>query len=280
MSADILMVVYNRAAYTRRTLPRLLEVANAEGGRVWLWRNGDDAAVGDAIAPLLDHPALHRVHHEPANAPLRDAANWLWRESDGDFVGKVDDDCVVHDGWLAGTMEDHRRGTQFGSLCAWHYAEEDFDPDLAAPKIEEIDGVRLLRNMWTAGSGYLMSRACVDDVGPIRSDESWFDFCVRASRRGWVFGWPLPLRFQDHLDDPRAHGSGVTSDAELERSSPLSAHSLGVQSVEEWLDALRADARHVQTSSLRSFDYGPIGKRVNRLRRRLRPGAATRKPIY
>ena len=148
MPVDVLMVVHARPEYSARTLPRLLDVCAAEGGRVWLWRNGDDSAVADVVERHLDHPALHRVHHEPANAPLRDATNWLWRESHGPFVGKVDDDCLVHPGWLATMLELHGRGGHFGALCAWHYAPEDFDEELAAAKIVEIDGVRLLRNLW------------------------------------------------------------------------------------------------------------------------------------
>ncbi|MEM9467300.1 MAG: glycosyltransferase [Actinomycetota bacterium] len=280
MAADILMVVYNRPEYTRRTLPRLLDLASDEGGRVWVWQNGDDAEIGALLDEVADHPALFRRHHEPANGPLRDATNWLWRESEGALVGKVDDDCLVHEGWLRETTADHARGRRFGALCAWHYAPEDFDPALAAAKVQEVDGVTLLRNMWTAGSGYLMSRACVDDTGPIGDDETWFDYCVRASRRGWISGWPVPLRFQDHLDDPRAVGSGVSSDADLARSAPLSARSLGVDDLDGWVAALRADAHHVQTASLRPFDYGPIGKRLQRLLRRLRGRGAKRKPIY
>lgn len=282
MAADVLMVVHSRAAYTARTLPRLLDVCEAEGGRVRVWRNGDDPEVAAVVASCRDHPALHEVHHEPANAPLRVATNWLWAGTDGAFVGKVDDDCLVRPGWLAGLRDLHARGERFGALCAWHYAPDDFDEQLARPKIEEIDGVRLLRNLWTAGSGYVMRRSVVEDCGGIGDDESWHGFCVRASRRGWISGWPLPLILQDHLDDPRIDGSGVTTDADLERYLPLSARSLGITTLDDWIRALRDDARYVQTASLDPRAYSRFGRVLRRIGRRVgrASGAADRKPIY
>lgn len=282
MAADVLMVVHSRPAYTARTLPRLLDVCSAEGGRVWVWRNGDDPEVAEIVAAHRNHPALHEVHHDPDNAALRVATNWMWSTSDGAFVGKVDDDCLVHPGWLTTLTRLHEMGSRFGALCAWHYAPGDFDEALAGPKIQEIDGVRLLRNLWTAGSGYLMRRSVVQDCGGIGDDESWHGFCVRASRRGWISGWPIPLVLQDHLDDPRVEGSGVTTDADLERYLPLSARSLGIATVDDWVRALQADARYVQTASLSPRAYGRFGRVLRRIGRRAgqRHGAADRKPIY
>ena len=207
---------------------------------------------------------------------------WLWRESEGPLVAKVDDDCLVHPGWLATMVELHGRGDRFGALCAWHYAPDDFDEALAAPKIEEIDGVRILRNLWTAGSGYVMARALVDECEAIREGESWHGFCLRASGHGWISGWPVPLILQDHLDDPRVDGSGVQSDRDLERYLPLSARSLGITTVEAWSDALRADARHVQTASIDPSTYRGIKPLIRRVGRRLGlvDRASRRKPIY
>ncbi len=282
MTTDILMVVHRRPGYTNETLPRLLDVAAAEDGRVWVWQNGSNAEVTDIVKSCSEHSAMAGVRHDPRNSPLREATNWLWSETEGDFIAKVDDDCLVPTGWLSGLVAQHGLGEHFGALCAWHFPASDFDEVLARPKIQQVGGVTLMRNFWVAGSGYVMSRECVIDCQMIELDESWYDYCLRASMRGWIFGWPLPLILQNHLDDPRVEGSGIQDDSDLRSYIPLSAKSLGVSTVEDWIEALRADARFIQTASIHRYSYGRMAKVARSVGRRVKLSnvASRRKPIY
>ena len=117
---------------------------------------------------------MHRFHHSRENRKLREPTNWLWAESDGDFVSKVDDDCIVAPDWLDVLRRPYDDFDGFGVLGSWRFPDEDFDPELAAAKIQEFPGGhRVLRNHWVQGSGYLLPARLVERHGALRADESF-----------------------------------------------------------------------------------------------------------
>ena len=95
---DVLLITYRRPAYARLSIESLL--AQADGHtRVWLWHNGDDQETLALAEGYADHPRVHRFHHSPTNERLRAPTNWIWENSEGAYVSKVDDDCLLEDGW-------------------------------------------------------------------------------------------------------------------------------------------------------------------------------------
>ncbi len=248
-SIDILMITYKRPHYTRLALTRLLETCD-ENMRVWIWHNGDHAETLAVVREFEHHPRVHRVHHCPENLRLRAPTNWLYTESKGDFVTKVDDDCLMPDGWaqtLRSAMADEPR---FGVLGCWRFQEEDFVPELANQKIQSFGRHSVLRNLWVEGSGYLMRRACVQACGPIGEKESFWGYCLRVSEAGYINGWYWPPLRQPHLDDPREPLSAIKTDADLAANLPLSAIRSGVRTRDGWIAQLHRSARDVQAASL------------------------------
>jgi glycosyltransferase involved in cell wall biosynthesis len=246
---DILMITYNRPEYTRLSLTRLLETCN-QTMRVWLWHNGDHGETADVVKSVAQHPSVHEFHHSKENRKLREPTNWLWQNAKGDYLSKVDDDCLLPDGWAQQLRGAHEDGSQFGVLGCWRFQDEDFEPRLAERKIRELaGGHRVMTNCWVEGSGYLMKRRCVQQAGLLRPGETFTQYCVRLASAGWINGWYYPFIRQEHMDDPRALHSLIKSDADLQHHLPLSAINSGVKTVEQWTAQLRRSARIVQSAS-------------------------------
>ena len=265
------MITYNRPEYTQRSLGRLLETCD-ETMRVWIWHNGNDGPTLEVVRALANHPRVHEFYHCPENKKLWAPTNWFWEHARGDYLSKVDDDCVIPHGWGQILRKAHEDVPQFGVLGCWHFQENDFDLALAEPKIRQFSGGhRILQNFWVGASGYLMKRQCVDECGPLRAGES-FDgqWCIRLALNGWVHGWLYPLLVQEHLDDPRAPHSGLRGDSDVERKLPLSAAKNGIRSLAAWDAQLRRSARLIQQASIDPRDYTGWRKMLGRIKGRSR----------
>ena len=274
-TVDILMVTHRRPGYTRLALERLLETCD-ETMRVWLWHNGGHEETLEIVRSLASHPRVHRFHHSPENQKLREPTNWLWRESTGDFVSKVDDDCLMPDGWGRTLRQAHRDMPGLGVVGCWRFRDEDFVPELAEPRIEVLPGGhRVLRNLWVEGSGYLMKRACVEELGLLDRDMSFPMYCKRLARAGWLNGWYYPFLRQEHMDDPRSPYCELASDEDLERNMPLTAENFDVRTLDRRAQQIHSFAVHCQTASLDPRDYLGWRARVGRLLRRRGPGLRT-----
>ncbi|TVQ61650.1 MAG: glycosyltransferase family 2 protein [Phycisphaerales bacterium] len=263
------MITYNRPVYTRLSLERLLTTAD-ERTRVWVWHNGDDQETLGVVRDFEGHPRLHRVHHSPENVRLREPTNWLYREGEGQYVSKVDDDCLVPHGWIQTFREMHEREPKLGVVACWHFQEADYSSERSAHKTVTIgNGHRLIRNPWVGGSGYLLKRACIDRHGILGEGDSATEYWIRLARAGWLVGWAYPLVIQDHMDDPRSAHTMIRSDEDLERMMPLSARNFGAGSLAAWDAQLRRSARLVQKAPYDPRVYAPWRRTLRRRWRRV-----------
>lgn len=268
---DVLMITYRRPDYLRRTLPHLLDHCD-EAMRVWLWHNGDDAETLAVARSHADHPRVHRFHHSPRNVGLTEPTNWLWTNSDGAFVSKIDDDCLLEPGWARKLEAVHAADPRFGVLGSWRFQDEDFVPGLAVPKIGRFGGHRVLLNFWVQGSGYLLRRACIERHGVLRPGWSFPYYCQQLALAGWVNGWPYPFVREDHMDDPRSPNSLLRTDDDLLAELPLSARRTGVTTLAAWAAQQQRSARIVQAASIDPRDYTGWRRTLRSTRLRLRLG--------
>ena len=268
-SIDILMITYNRAEYTKLSLKRLLETSD-ETMRVWIWHNGTDKETLQVVQSFQCHPRLFKFYHSRENKKLREPTNWLWSESKSDFIGKVDDDCLVPDGWADKLRQAHLDVLEFGVIGCWHFLEEDFVPELANKKIKEYAcGHRLMRNCSVGGSGYLMKRACVNKMGLLRPKQSFTGYCVRLAAHGWANGWYYPFLYQEHMDDPRAQHTLLKTEEDFHRYMPLTAINFGITSIEDWLQHLHNDAVKIQAASINPKRYVGCSAKLRRARKKI-----------
>lgn len=275
---DILMITYERPEYIRLSVPHLLDTCPPDA-RIWLWHNGTDQPTLDAVEEFRDHPRVHRFRHSPVNVGLTEPTNWLWRESTGAYLSKVDDDCLPDSTWLDTLRRAHLDVPEFGVIGSWRFPDEDVDDDLVAAKLADYPGGhRLLRNHWVQGSGYLVKRDVIRQVGPLGDGETFTAWCLRAARLGWVNGWYHPFIPEDHMDDPRSPHTIYRTDEEFMARRPLSAQRTGVTTVAEWTTQMRHSARVVQAASLDLRDYQGWRQRRRNVTRRIRLALTGRAP--
>lgn len=270
---DVLMITYDRADYARQALARLVDVADAADTtvRVWIWHNGHDRATLEVAERFASHPRVHRFHHSHENQRLLVPTNWLWQEADGDYVAKVDDDCLVDDGWTDRLVAAHEAWDGFGVLACWRFQEEDFDPALSAPKIATFPGGhQVLQNLWVQGSSYVMPRRHVERFGTLGPRQSFTQYCKRLAVAGLVNGWCYPFVREDHMDDPRSSNTALRTDDDLRRRLPLSAQRNGVRTLAEWEASIRRSARIAQSAPLDAGRYRGWRKRLHNGSRRVR----------
>lgn len=268
--ADILMITYRSAGYLHLSLPRLLGTLGPDD-RVWLWHNGDDEATLEALRPYTSDPRVERFHHSRENVRLHPPTTWLWQESDARFVSKVDDDCLVSDGWLDTFAAAHEANPGLGALGSWRHPAEDFRPELAERKLRDLaGGHRIMENLWVQGSGYLLPLAKARALGGLQDGESFPALCLRLGRAGATNGFYYPFVAEEHMDDPRSPHTLIRTDADLADRLPLSAQANGIRTVEEWTAQLVESALVLQRAPTDLAYYGRVRTAARGLRRRMR----------
>lgn len=272
------MITYNRAEYTRMTLGRLLDTCD-EQMRVWVWHNGTDTDTLNAVESLSNHRSFYRLHVSEENKRLREPTNWFWSTSDAEYLSKVDDDCLLPDGWAQTLKAAHGANPTLGIIGCWRFYEEDFVPDLAEKKITSLGGGhQLMRNCWVQGSGYLMKRGCVEEAGLLRDNETFTDYSIRLALGGWQNGWYYPFIHEEHMDDPRSAFCGIKTEHDFQRSKPLSAINDRVRSLAEWAARVQYTARSVQEASPNPLHHTGWRGRVRRIQKRLLRAMGAREP--
>jgi len=264
------MITYNRPVYTRLALARLLDSAN-DDVRVWLWHNGVHEETLEVVEGYLDHPNVHKFHHSRENVKLRDPTNWILEEGDSEYVSKVDDDCLVPEGWIEVLTRAHEDEPAFGALGCWRFMPEDYNDADAQKKIREFKGGhKVMCHPWVEGSGFLLKRVCVDRVGKLRPRESGItSYLIRVALAGWTNGWYFPFLWQEHMDDPRAPHTLLKTDADFLQYSPLSAPLTGAETVAQWDRQLRNSAANLQKLPSDPSYYRPWRRSARRFLRRL-----------
>ncbi len=247
---DILMITYNRATYTKLALESLLNSCDSYM-RVWVWHNGDDEETLKVVKSFQDHPNFHRLKHSSKNLRLNPPTNWFWEESDGEYLTKVDDDCLLPEGWGASLRELHEENPDLGIVGCWRFYDEDFYPKLASKKMIQLRCLnQLMSNPWVQGSGYVMKRKCLEDNGgKLGENESFPAFCIRAALKGWKNGWAYPFIHEEHMDDPRSPYCLLKSDEDFMAQRPLSAINDNVVTLSDWAKRVRFMAKIVQKAS-------------------------------
>lgn len=265
------MITCRRPRYTRLSLSRLLGCCD-DDSRVWVWHNGTDEDTLDVIRPFLEHPRLHRFHHSIENQFVREPTNWIMREGTGEWLGVVADDTMITPTWLDALRTAHQDIAEAGILAGWHFHPDDFLADVAARKTRPFaEGHEIMINPWVQGSGVIMKRQCVEEIGLLGDHEKGFTgYCIRAAAAGWINGWYMPILPIDHMDDPRSPHTLLKSDADIAEHLPLSAQFRGIRTLEAWIAHLRRSARIVQEAPMDPRQYVGLRKRVRRLWTRVR----------
>lgn len=268
MKIRILMISHNRPSYTYLSLSKLCDTL-PESASVTVWDNASDPETKNVLKMFENNEKVHDIIYSKKNFNLTLPTNTFWNNnSDADFLGKVDDDCIVPDEWIATLTSAHKDIANCGIIGCWHYKPEDFDESVATKKIFSYNGHKILRNCWIGGSGYIMSRKVLNTIGILKKNESFTTYCIRASAKGFINGWYYPFLFQEHMDDPRSVYFMFQNNDEFRSQRPLTAKNFEIDSIEEWKNRLKNSARTLQTCSLDPNDYIGIRPKFRRLAQR------------
>jgi GT2 family glycosyltransferase len=269
MRVRILMITYRRVAYTRLSLSRLCETL-PDWAKITVWDNNSGAEMRKLLEEYETHPRIEKIIFNENNDRLRGPTNWFWQNStDADLLGKVDDDCLMPPGWCETLTQAHDDIPTAGALACWHFPEEDVVPDIAERKVQRFGGHRIMRNCWVQGSGYLIKRSMVAEMGGLADGESFQTYCTRAAAAGRIHGWYYPFIYLEHMDDPRAPHTEMKTEEDFHRLGPLSAKTFRVGSREDWVKRLKYSAWSLQACSTDPRYYlgwrAALRRKVNRL---------------
>jgi hypothetical protein len=246
---DLLLITWNRREYVEKTVANLL--ADNADFRLYCWDNASSDGAADIVASLKD-PRIVRKHFSKENVKQR--TPWLWfinEAAQGDLVGKLDDDILLPHGWTERVAPLLRANAKYGVLACWIFMPEDWDESLASHKIVELAGERVYRNPWIGGTSFLIRKKLAQAYVISKKDYGHglpLNQCL-MSRHGLINGFPLPLMFAHHMDDPRSphcrmHGSG------MDEQAALTARLRNFNSLEEYAQWIANDARWQLTCSL------------------------------
>lgn len=263
MRIKILMITYNRPHYTRLSLERLCGTAPSNA-KIIVWDNASDEETIKVLKGFERHRSVEKIIYNKTNDKLRGPTNWFWKNCDADLYSKVDDDCLMPDRWCETLEKSHREIEKLGIIGCWRFLPEDFMPEKASKKIQGFGRHLIMRNCWVEGSGYLMKKSVIQKLGILRDNESFTDYCIRASAKGFINGWYYPFLYQEHMDDPRAEHTGIKSEADFIRLIPLSARQFGIGSKNAWTERLRKSARRLQEYSIDPYDFIGLKAKLKR----------------
>jgi len=213
-SVHILYLTFNRFYYTKKTLPALLESSDSDSYQIRIVDNGSTDGTVEYLLKLK-HPRIEKVIYNNKNQGLVKTTKKFWKESNAEFIGKIDNDILVPPGWIAKLVEAHQKIPELGVAGLCHFHEKDFNKNVVKQKIENINGIYIRRQPWIGGN-YIMKRNTVLQHRGYKQSRKIFQkrilygfnkFQEKLSQKGYIHGYitntQKELLLWEHLDDPR-----------------------------------------------------------------------------
>jgi len=268
---DLLLITWNRRAYLEKTITNLL--ASDDNFRLYCWDNNSEDGTADIIADL-DDPRVVKKHFSQSNVKQREPSLWFFNQAQSDVVGKIDDDILFPHGWIETLAPLVRSNKQFGLLSCWNYMESDWNEDLAKEKIINLDGNSFFQNTWVGGTSFL---ARLDNlILHIHKNTNAPGFPIDQylmTQKGFINGYPLPLMFAHHMDDPRSEHYISNEVGSIGATGSATARRLGFESPEmygQWIaDDAKKSLRKPVREQLKQWRIDNDSSTIGRVRRKL-----------
>lgn len=214
VAAEILFLTFNRLHFTRQTLPALLDSCQGDCSVTVIDNASTDGTVDYLTS--LSHGRLKQVVLNKTNRGIVQPTRWFWRQSRATYVGKIDNDILVPQGWIQNLVQAHQRIAQLGVVGYCHFRAEDFDPARVAQQVSPMQGAYVRVQPWIGGN-YLAKRAMfITEPGYHQSRRGlrkrilcgFNSYQVRLAQKGYIHGYLCDsnkqLHLWEHLDDPRS----------------------------------------------------------------------------
>lgn len=206
-TVDILYITYNRLAYTKITLPALIENAGADFALTIVDNGSTDGTVDYLAEFARRHPRqIKHICFLDKNTGISPPTNAFWRASRAEFLGKVDNDTLVPPNWLKRLLQAHEQSPDLGVIGGFHFNLKYVDVPALEKRVISVDGVQLIPDAYIGGCCYLFRRSLQRSIGEIvispRKTIGWTEYQQEIFMRGHMNGYLYPLLMVEHFDDP------------------------------------------------------------------------------
>lgn len=263
---SILMISWNRREYFEKTIDNILN--DPSDFFLYLWDNGSQDGVRDIIASLTDKRIVCR-HYSEENVGQAKPWHWFLDICKSEIAGKLDDDILGEQGWMTRFSDMIVENARFGTLGAWVYLESDWNREAAEHKIHTFGKQELFVNPWVPGGIFLGRTEVLRKYSPVDPTKWGVPLQqVRMFQDGFINGYPLPLSFAEHMDDPRSPHCRMNRPGGWDEFAAYSARQRNFNGPEEYGQWIAEDARSVLETPLATQLAQaalPIHKRVRRV---------------
>ena len=235
---DLLLISCNRRDYLEKTVARFLD--DPTPFRLYCWDNGSEDGAADVVASL-DDPRVVEKHFSKTNLNQREPCLWFFDRATSDVIGKVDDDILLPPGWTDNIAPLVRKEPRFGMLGCWTFMPEDWNESAARRNVVDINGSSIFRCLSIGGCAFLSRTGIIRRYALTGGIESALPVDRAAMLHdGLISGYPLPILFAHHMDDPRSpHCARKTY---LESTSSVTARARGFRKPEDYAIWIAEDA--------------------------------------
>ncbi|WP_291325476.1 glycosyltransferase [Desulfovibrio sp. UCD-KL4C] len=247
---DILYLTFNRIAYTKITLPALIENAGTDFS-LTIMDNGSTDGTVEYLQEMQEKykNTIRKVLFNSKNIGISMPTNVFWRTAKGEFVGKVDNDTLVPKNWLSRLLEAHQKSDKLGVVGGFHFDMAYVDVKELERRVVSLEGVSLIPDAFIGGCCYLFRKSVQEkhgylDVHPTRKTFGWTEYQQEIARSGYCNGYLYPLLNVEHFDDPVSkYNLAYTKHAD---TSKISMGDKGISNREEQLKWYIKDAKRVE----------------------------------
>jgi glycosyltransferase involved in cell wall biosynthesis len=202
----LVLIVWNRLEYTQVTLDSVLRCTQYPY-RLHIVDNASDPPTGNYLSKWAEeHPeVVESFVRNATNEGLSVPTQMFWdhmRARREPWWGKIDNDIIFTEGWLARLVEVMEKCPSVGVASVCHYPT-DFEREAQKGGIEEENGVRFYPRSHTGGCGYLLRAEACRQGGKISTDFGkmfgWSMYQAKLNKRGWKTAYAYPLVPVKHL---------------------------------------------------------------------------------
>ena len=266
---SILMVSWNRREYYERTMPHLL--ADSSDFRLHLWDNGSEDGLADYIADLKDDRIVER-HMHPVNVGQYEPWHWFVKGCKTDIGGKLDDDILGETGWMTRFANMLVAEPQLGLLGAWVFMPEEWDATVAAHKIRHVGDYEIFHTLRVPGGIFLGRIETLRRFSLHDPQGQGVPLDNKAiTRAGLLSGYPLPMSFAHHQDDPRSPYCRMNRPGGWDQFAAYTARMRKFSGPDEYGKWIARDARSIlETSVADQLNLLEPPTSIERIKRKLK----------
>lgn len=211
---DVVLLVYGRRKYTECCLDAIVRNTHYEGPfRLWICVQANKENTRELVQTFAcEHPELvEHVWYYDTAVGITEPVNYFWtralKNPEIAFLGKLDNDIVVHPKWLTYMVDCMLSNPEVGVVGGW----------VLSLTPEHVHGIGPLQGKpgrycqgyvvpSHVGGIYLIRREVVRKVGLLDTNVGvkgylgWAFYQNRVRRQGWKVVYSVPAAFTENLD--------------------------------------------------------------------------------